>query len=60
MTKKAKHNPIKLDPEEQEILSSYENGEWTPVTNSEEEKKFARETANRTLIKQLFSYLGKY
>ena len=42
-----KNHPInqELDEEEQDILDSFERGEWKSVKNAEEEKAFAREAA---------------
>lgn len=53
MKKKAKSHPIKLDPEEREILTSFENGEWTSIKNLEEEKVLSRGTAARSLRKDV-------
>ena len=40
-----------LDKEEQEMLDSFERGEWTTVKNLEEEKAFAKEAASNYLKK---------
>lgn len=53
MKKNKKINPVKLDPEEEEILSSFENKEWKTVKNLEKEKQSARKTAARTLRKDV-------
>lgn len=48
-----KINPYgaKLDKEEQELLKSFERGEWKTVNNSEEELAFAKEAAANFLRK---------
>lgn len=51
MKKNKKPNSIHLDHEEEELLSSFEQGEWTTVSNVEEEKLSARRTATNTLRK---------
>lgn len=43
-------NP-KLDPEEQDILDSYERGEWQPIPNVEQELASLKEAARFTLAK---------
>lgn len=43
----------KFDPEESEILSSFERGEWKPVVNVEKEKVRARKAAEKTLRKDV-------
>lgn len=53
MKKNKKHGLIKLDPEEQELLSSFENGEWNTVEDLESEKASARKTAAKTLRKDV-------
>lgn len=53
MKKKTKSHPIKLDPEEKELLASFEKGEWEPVRNEEREKKMARKMAARSLSKNI-------
>lgn len=53
MGQNKKSNIKKLDIEEQELLSSFENGEWKSVKNVEKEKKLARKTAAKTLIKDV-------
>lgn len=52
MKKKAKP-PKKLDREEQDLLTSFENDEWKTVKGVEDEKKIARKTAARTLRKDV-------
>jgi predicted DNA binding CopG/RHH family protein len=42
---------VKLDAEEQELLKSYERGEWKSVKNLAQEMKIAKETAVNTLRK---------
>lgn len=48
-----KFNPYdaKLDPEEQEMLESFERGEWKSVDNLAQEMKLAKEAASNTLRK---------
>lgn len=48
-----KINPYdaKLDKEEQELLESFERGEWKTVNNYEEEVAFAKEAAANFLRK---------
>ncbi len=48
-----KFNPynVSLDSEEQELLKSYENGEWESTNNLQEEIKLAKEIASNTLRK---------
>ncbi len=48
MTKKLN---VILDKEEQEILDSFERGEWKSVQNLDEEKAFAKEAATNYLKK---------
>ena len=48
MTKKLN---VILDEEEQEILNSFERGEWKSVLNLDEEKAFAKEAASNYLKK---------
>ncbi len=48
-----KNKKISLDKEEQELLSSYESGEWRSVKNVEKSKSHARETAKNTLRKDV-------
>lgn len=43
---------VKLDPEEQAILDSYERGEWVPVEDLEARKAELREYAANTLNKE--------
>ncbi len=47
--RKNKKEIKKLDTEEEELLSSYEKGEWKSVANIKKEKFFARKTAVKTL-----------
>ncbi len=42
---------IRLDEEEKALLSSYENDEWEPVSNLEEEKEKYRAYAQATFKK---------
>ncbi|MCD6198913.1 MAG: antitoxin [Deltaproteobacteria bacterium] len=44
-------NNIKLDKDEQEILKSFEQGEWKSVQNVKEEKMKHRQYARNTLKK---------
>jgi predicted DNA binding CopG/RHH family protein len=44
-------NDSTLDHEEQEILESYERGEWIPTPNLDEEKKKYSQYATNTLAK---------
>ncbi len=46
-----KEKDLKLDKEEQEILNSYEKGEWESIPNIEEEIAFYSEVAKNTLRK---------
>jgi predicted DNA binding CopG/RHH family protein len=48
-----KFNPynVKLDSEEQEMLESFERGEWKSVDNLAQEMKQAKEVASNTLRK---------
>jgi predicted DNA binding CopG/RHH family protein len=48
-----KFNPyaVKLDADEQEILQSFERGEWQSVKNLAQEKKRAKKIAANTLRK---------
>ena len=41
----------KLDREEQELLESYERGEWKSVANLEQEKRKARAASTNTMRK---------
>lgn len=49
-----KFNPYdaKLDAEEQEMLESYEQGEWKSVDNLAQEMLLAKEAATNTLRKK--------
>ncbi|OGT09394.1 MAG: hypothetical protein A2X77_05970 [Gammaproteobacteria bacterium GWE2_42_36] len=49
--KKIKARDVNLDAEEQELLDSYERGEWKSVANLEQEKKLAKKIAENTLRK---------
>jgi predicted DNA binding CopG/RHH family protein len=42
-------NKFKLDPEEKEILESFERGEWKPVPNFKKEQKKLQRSAALTL-----------
>jgi predicted DNA binding CopG/RHH family protein len=48
-----KNNPynVKLDPEEQALLESYEHGKWKSVDNLTKKMKEAKEIAANTLRK---------
>lgn len=41
----------KLDKDEQEILESFERGEWKPVKNFAKQKKLLEEAARNTIHK---------
>jgi len=43
----------KLDPEEEELLKSFERDEWTTVKEIKEEKKLATKAAARSLSKDV-------
>ena len=51
MKKKRDVFDVKLDPEEQDLLKSVEQGEWESGENGEEEAAFAREAAANFLRK---------
>src|SRR5262249_38167876 len=53
MKKSKKKDLSKLNKEEEEILSSFERGEWKTIKNIEKEKLSARRTAARTLRKDV-------
>jgi predicted DNA binding CopG/RHH family protein len=53
MRQKAKEHKIELDQEEEDLLDSFEKGEWKTVDHVEEEKKTARSRAARTLQKDV-------
>jgi predicted DNA binding CopG/RHH family protein len=53
MKKSKKTTPVKLDHEEEELLSSFESDEWKTTKNVAEEKASARKTAARTLRKDV-------
>ncbi len=44
--------PIKLDPDEQDLLDSVERGEWKTVENLEEQAAFAKAAAENYLHKK--------
>src|SRR4030065_1722750 len=50
-TKKFNPYDVKLDAEEQDLLKSYERGEWKSVDNLAQEMKLAKEIAANTLRK---------
>jgi predicted DNA binding CopG/RHH family protein len=43
--------PIKLDPDEQDLLDSVERGEWKTVENFEEQAAFAKAAAENYMRK---------
>lgn len=45
-------DPQKLEREEQELLDSFERGEWKTVNNTDEEKAFAKQAATDFLKKE--------
>lgn len=53
MRRKDKPYQEKIDPEDSELLSSFENDEWKSVKNLEEEKKYARKIATKSLRKDV-------
>ena len=53
MKKSRKQAQKKLDPEESELLSSFERGEWKTVANVEKEKVHAQKAAKKTLRKDV-------
>ncbi len=53
MKKNKKSTSPKLNREEEDLLSSFENDEWKPVKNIEKEKSSARKTATKTLLKDV-------
>ena len=53
MSQNKKSNARKLDAEEQELLSSFENNEWRTVKNVGKEQKHAREATAKTLTKDV-------
>lgn len=53
MIKKIKTHRKKLDPEEKDILSSFENDEFIQVENVEMEKKVASKAAAKSLRKDI-------
>jgi predicted DNA binding CopG/RHH family protein len=50
---KTKSHQKKIDPEEQELLASFEKGEWKTVKEVEEEKTLARKAAAKSLRKDV-------
>ena len=53
MKKSRKSARIKLDPDENNLLSSFEKGEWETATNIKKEKSRARKAAAKTLRKDI-------
>lgn len=53
MKKSRKSSRKKPDPNENELLSSFERGEWKTVANVEREKVRARKAAEKTLRKDV-------
>ena len=53
MKQKLKQERINLDPEEEELLTSFEKGEWKSVTDSEKQKALAMKSAAKTLKKDV-------
>lgn len=53
MKKNKKTGPSKLDPEEEQVLSSFEKNEWKTIKNLEKEKVSARKAAAKTLRKDV-------
>ena len=53
MKENKKHHPTKLDKEEEELLASFEKGEWRSVKNLEKEKSSAQRAATQTLRKDI-------
>jgi len=53
MKKKEKSQPDNFDSEEKEIISSFERDEWTTIKNVAHHKAVARETAAKTLRKDV-------
>lgn len=52
--KKNNKSPLnKLDSEEEDLLSSFDKGEWKPVKNQKKEKLEAKCIASRTLKKDV-------
>jgi len=58
MKKSRKSAREKLDREENDLLSSFEKGEWKTVTNIKKEKSHARKAAAKTTL--IASVLYKY
>ncbi len=52
MKKNRKSAKIKLDPEERDLLSSFEKGEWKTVANVKKEKSRAKKVAAKTSSKR--------
>jgi predicted DNA binding CopG/RHH family protein len=53
MKKNKKIYDSDLDNEEEELLTSFEKGEWKSVKNVDKEKKRARKTATQTMRKDV-------
>lgn len=53
MNTKKRPTKIKLDADEENILSSFEKGEWKSVKNVKAEKKVAQKAAAKTLSKDV-------
>ncbi len=53
MKKHKNPDHIKLDPDEKELLSSFEKDEWKTIKNVEKEKLIASKTAAQTLRKDV-------
>ncbi len=51
--KKQIQKDFQLDAEEQDLLESFERGEWETTSNSEEEKLFAKNAAANYLRKDV-------
>ncbi len=54
MKKCKKTDSSKLDHDDDELLSSFDNGEWKTVKNVKKEKLYASKTAAKTLCKEIF------
>lgn len=53
MKKSRKSSRIKLDPDEKDLLSSFEKGEWKTVASAKKAKSRARKAAAKTLRKDV-------
>ena len=53
MKRKIKQDQIALDPEERDLLTSFEKGEWIEVSHSAKEKAYAKKSAAKTLRKDV-------